>query len=114
METSKDSKGSEFHVLLSGLKLPADLEKKIATGIQSVVSSALAGYPGPDDPGDDGPAGGGHQPHFGGGNGAYVVIPAKRWIGYWLKMLAEDLTINPAEIDVQQRQLQQGLQRQMH
>ncbi|WP_018620043.1 hypothetical protein [Spirosoma luteum] len=112
METSKDSKGSEFHVLLSGLKLPAALEKKIASGIQSVVASTLAGYPNPDDPdGDDGPDGGGSRGPFAGGNGTpYVVLPSLRWRGYWIKALGKDFKITPAEIDVQQQQLQKGIQ----
>lgn len=112
METSKDSKGSEFHVLLSGLKLPAALEKKIASSIQSAVSSALAGYPNPDDPdGDDGPDGGGGKGPFAGGSGSpYVVLPSIRWRGYWIKALGKDLRITPADIDVQQQQLQRGIQ----
>lgn len=111
MENAKNSKGSEFHVLLSGLKLPAQLESKIASGIQSVVSSALAGYPNPDDPdGNDGPAGGGHGPLHGIGNGPYVVIPSIRWRGYWIRALGQDFKINPAEIDIQQQQLQKGIQ----
>ncbi|QJW91061.1 hypothetical protein HNV11_17610 [Spirosoma taeanense] len=112
MEPSKDSKGSEFHVLLSGMKLPARLENKIAAQIQSVVSSALAGYPNPDDPdGDDGPAGGGGGGGpFPGGGGPYAVIPSIRWKGYWIKALGKDFRINPAEIDAQQRHLQKGIQ----
>ncbi|MVM40303.1 hypothetical protein GO730_26065 [Spirosoma sp. HMF3257] len=59
METTKHEKGSEFHVVLSGLKLPNHLENRIASEIQRVVSAALADYPNPDDPsGNDGPAGG--------------------------------------------------------
>ena len=108
MEISKDSKGSEFHVLLSGMKLPAQLESKMAAEIQAVVTRNLAGYPSPDDPnGNDGPAGGGPQPHIGIG-GPYVFIPPIRWRGIWLKALAKDFKINPAELDTQQIQLQKG------
>lgn len=103
MEQAKDGKGSEFHVLLSGLKLPTELEGKIAAGIQSVVSSALAGYkPNPDDPNDDdGPFGGG---------GPHIVIPPIRWRGIWIKVLNKDLVINRGEIEVQQKLLQKGVQ----
>ena len=113
MDTSKDSKGSEFHVLLSGLKLPAALEQKIASGIQSVVSSALAGYPNPDDPnGNDGPAGGGRgpSPFLGGSGSPYVVFPTLKWRGYWIKTIGQDFKITPGEIDIQQQQLQKGIQ----
>ncbi|GAB2595444.1 hypothetical protein [Spirosoma areae] len=111
METPKDSKGSEFHVLLSGMKLPAKLESKIALRIQSAVSSVLSDYPNPDDPdGDDGPAGGGGGPFPGGGGLPYAVIPSIRWKGYWIKALGNDLKINTAEIDTQQIQLQKGVQ----
>ena len=106
METSKDSKGSEFHVLLSGMKLPARLESKIASGIQSVVSSALAGYPNPDDPdGNDGPAGGVADRWR-----PLRIYPSIRWRGYWIKTLGNDFKINTSEIEVQQQQLQKGIQ----
>ncbi len=109
MET-KETKGSEFHVLMSGLKLPAALEKKIASDIQSVVSTALAGYPNPDDPdGDDGPIGGGRGPFAGGSGSPYVVLPSIRWRGYWIKALGKDFKITPGEIDLQQQQLQKGV-----
>jgi hypothetical protein len=111
MEASKVSKGSEFHVLLSGLKLSAEMEKKIESGIQTVVASALAGYPNPDDPdGNDGPIGGGSGPKPGGSLGVHVVIPSLRWKGYWIKTLPRDLVIRPAELEAQQKQLQKGLQ----
>lgn len=110
MEMSKESKGSEFHVLLSGMKLPAQLEAKMAADIQAVVTRNLAGYPGPDDPdGNDGPAGGLHHPHVGIG-GPYVFIPPIRWRGIWIKALGKDFKVNPAEIDAQQGQLQRGIQ----
>lgn len=111
MEASKESKGSEFHVLLSGLKLSAKLEKKIALSIQSAVSSVLSEYPNPDDPdGDDGPDGGGRGPFPGGGGLPYAVIPSIRWKGYWIKALGRDFKVNLSEIEVQQKQLQQGVQ----
>ncbi|MBD2702211.1 hypothetical protein IC229_16280 [Spirosoma sp. BT702] len=110
MEASKNTKGSEFHVLLSGMKLPARLESKIAAGIQTVVASALAGYPNPDDPdGDDGPAGGGGG-SFPGGGGSHVVIPPSRWKGYWIKAIGRDLKVSLDEIKVQEGLLQKGIQ----
>ncbi|GAB3717400.1 hypothetical protein GCM10027592_59480 [Spirosoma flavus] len=109
MEATKNTKGSEFHVLLSGMKLPAQLERKIAAGIQSVVSSALAGYPNPDDPdGNDGPAGGGGA--FPGGGGPHVVIPPSRWKGYWIKVLDRDFKVSLDQIKVQEELLQKGIQ----
>ncbi len=112
METQKEGNGSEFHVLLSGMKLSAKLENKIALRIQAAVSSVLSDYPNPDDPdGNDGPAGGGGRGPFPGGGGlAYVAIPSIRWKGYWIKALGKDFRINPAEIDLQQVQLQKGIQ----
>ncbi|GAB3997709.1 hypothetical protein GCM10028807_43430 [Spirosoma daeguense] len=110
METRKNSKGSEFHILLSGMKLPAQLENKIAAGIQSVVASALAGYPNPDDPdGNDGPVGGGGNP-FPGGGGPHVVIPSIRWKGYWIKALGDDFRVSLDEVKIQQEMLQKGVQ----
>lgn len=115
MESTKNAKGSEFHVVLSGMKLSPKLENHIAAEIQRVVDSAIGSLPNPDDPdGNDGPAGGGH-PHgpLGGNFSGYLTIPSKRWKGRWILALPNDFKINPALIDGQQKALQQGLQQQM-
>ena len=112
MEAVKESKGSEFHVLLSGLKLPDALEKRLSADIQRVVASALAGYPGPDGPDDDGPAGGGHGPIIGPRGGLltpHIVIPPRRWNGYLLRVVGQDFKINPAEVNGLEQQLQRGI-----
>lgn len=44
----------EFKVVLDGIKLSADAEKRIEKGIQSLVMQELAGYK----PNPDGPVGG--------------------------------------------------------
>lgn len=101
MEAPKNRKSSEFHVLLSGMKLPAKLEKKIALSIQSAVSSALADYPNPDDPdGKDGPVGG----------GSYVLIPNKDWLGRHLLLMNKVRTVLQSEIEAEQRVAQERFQ----
>ncbi len=111
MDAPKDNKGSEFHVLLSGLKLSEKLENHIASEIQRVVASALTDYPNPDDPdGDDGPAGG-RIPHGTGRFGPYVVIPPKHWLGLWIQLVGKDFRINTDLINQQEKIIQQGLQR---
>lgn len=111
MEASKESKGSEFHVVLSGLKLSDKLENRIASEIQRVVASALTDYPNPDDPdGDDGPAGGQHR-HGTGRFGPYVNIPSKEWLGRWIYALGKDYRVNIDTLNQQEKLLQQGLQR---
>jgi hypothetical protein len=111
MEASKESKGSEFHVVLSGLKLSDKLENRIASEIQRVVAAALTDYPNPDDPdGDDGPAGG-RRKHGTGRFGPYTVIPSKEWLGRWIYMLGANLQINADLVAKQEKLLQGGLQR---
>ena len=113
MESTKYSKGSEFHVVLSGMKLPDHLENRIASEIQRVVSAALTDYPNPDDPdGDDGPAGGQRQSAIA-RFGSLVHIPPKRWQGKWIYALGNDFRINTEVIDMQQKLLQKGLQQQL-
>ncbi len=115
MDSTKNAKGSEFHVVLTGLKLSPQLENRIASEIQRVVDSAIGALPGPDDPdGNDGPAGGGH-PHgpLGGGFSGYLTIPSQRWKGRWIYALGKDFRVNPEVFDVQQKALQQGVQQQM-
>ena len=114
METTKHEKGSEFHVVLSGMKLPNHIENRIAADIQRVVSSALAGYPNPDDPsgGNDGPAGG-HGPHGPGRLGAYVTMPFNGWLGLLIVNLRKNLAINKEQILQQETLLQNGIQQQL-
>lgn len=60
-------KGSEFHVVLDGIKLPEATEKRIAQAINAIVANELASYvPDPD----------GSTP----GAPAYFVLPHK-WLG---------------------------------
>jgi hypothetical protein len=114
METIKHEKGSEFHVVLSGMKLPSHIENRIAADIQRVVSSALAGYPNPDDPsgGNDGPAGG-RGPHGPGRLGAYVIIPFNGWLGLLAVNLKKDLVIDKPQIEQLETALQNGIQQQV-
>ena len=107
METTKHEKGSEFHVVLSGLKLPEKIEAHVEAEIQRVVASALVGYPNPDDPtGNDGPAGG-HGPHGPGRLGGYALIPFNGWRGLLAINFKENLVIDKAEIFRVQGQFQQ-------
>jgi len=81
------SKSSEFHVKLDGIKLPADAESRIQSGIQSLVLQELAGFtPNPDDSGTP------HRkiPHLGGGG---VIIPTK-WLGIWIDIFDEKEWLN--------------------
>ena len=110
MEASKESKGSEFHVVLGGLKLSDKLENRIASEIQRVVAAALTDYPNPDDPdGDDGPFGG-RRPHGTGRFGPYVIIPSKEWLGRWLQLVGKDFKVNTDQINQIERNLQKGIQ----
>lgn len=111
MEASKLVKGSEFHVLLSGLKLSDKLENHIASEIQRVVAAALTDYPNPDDPdGNDGVVGGRH-PHGTGRFGPYVVIPSKEWMGRWLQFVGKDFKVNLEQVNQIEKNLQKGIQR---
>lgn len=112
MESTKYVKGSEFHVVMSGMKLPDHLENRIASEIQRVVSAALTDYPHPDDPdGDDGPAGGQLQSAIA-RFGPLVHIPPRRWKGKWIYALNKDLDlrINNDLFTQQEKLLQNGLQ----
>ncbi|AUD04843.1 hypothetical protein [Spirosoma pollinicola] len=110
MEAPKVTKGSEFHVVLGGLKLSDKLENHIASEIQRVVAAALTDYPNPDDPdGDDGLAGGRRQ-HGTGRFGPYVVIPSKDWLGRWLQLVGKDFRVNPEVVGQLEKNLQKGLQ----
>jgi hypothetical protein len=116
MESTKNVKGSEFHVVMSGMKLPERLENRIASEIQRVVSAALNDYPNPDDPdGVDGPAGGpiGPRKHGTGRFGPYIHIPSKEWLGKWIYALGKDFKINPDVIAPQEKLLQNGVQQRM-
>lgn len=103
METKK-AKNAEFHVLLSGVDLPEEVEKRIELRIQEVVTSELAGFrPNPDDPGR--PPRKGPIP-----GGPYIVIPPIKWPGYILRALGKNLAqINGQEL----RQLEEISQRGM-
>lgn len=115
MEASKENKGSEFHVVLGGLKLPEHIENRVAAGIQHVIDSALGELPNPDDPdGNDGPAGGKHPhgPFLGAGiTGSYLVIPSLKWKGRWIEFIGKGLQINADQLAQRERNLQGGMQR---
>lgn len=92
-------KGSEFHVLLSDIKLSAESESRIQAGIQSLVNSELVAYkPNPDDSGRP------PRNPFGTGGNPHIVIPPIKWPGYILLRLKDVANIKesiPQVIDVQ-------------
>ena len=68
-----DSKGSEFIVKLAGIKLPADVEERIASEIQATVIRELARV-------DTGGKGSGGKLSASSGGGKAYLIPAE-WRG---------------------------------
>jgi hypothetical protein len=82
-------KGSEFHVLLGDIKLSAESEARIQSGIQSIVNQELTAYkPNPDDSGKP------PKNPFGPGGSPHIVIPPINWKGYILWSL-KDLSVIP-------------------
>jgi hypothetical protein len=58
------AEGSEFHVKLDGIKLPQDVERRIATEVQATVLRELA------------------QVKIASG-GIQIRVPKKDWLGLW-------------------------------
>lgn len=80
-----DAKGSEFYVGLKGIKLPKEVEERIADAIRRTVARELASL----DlrPARGAGAGGGKAPRKGGAGGASAeAVPSLRrdWYGYIL------------------------------